>query len=278
MSDLRMKWPGFLDMALTLSYDDGVTSDRKMIEILNQYGVKCTFNLNSGTFNEAEPDNLPKGQTARMSKEHVFEVYNNSGHEVAVHTLTHPWMTNLPTQEIIREVLEDRKNIEQLFSTVVRGMAYPYGITSNEIVDTLKCCGIAYARTTVSTENFNIPTDWLRMPATCHHKHPHLFDLANRFLHVPFPFPRLFYLWGHSYEFEREDNWDILEKFCTVLGRREDIWYATNIEVYDYVQAFQSLQFSVEMDIVHNPSALPICFSLGGKMYCVESGATIQLR
>lgn len=47
-----MRFPGFRRKALTLSYDDGVVNDRRLIEIMNKYGLKGTFNLNSGLFSE----------------------------------------------------------------------------------------------------------------------------------------------------------------------------------------------------------------------------------
>lgn len=34
--------------ALTFSYDDGIEQDRKLVEIFNRYGMKATFNLNTG--------------------------------------------------------------------------------------------------------------------------------------------------------------------------------------------------------------------------------------
>ena len=34
--------------AVTFSYDDGVTQDRDLIRLLNKYGMKGTFNINSG--------------------------------------------------------------------------------------------------------------------------------------------------------------------------------------------------------------------------------------
>ena len=45
-------------------------------------------------------------------------------------------------------------------------------------------------------------------------------------------------MWGHSYEFENNNNWVILKNFCKTAGGREDIWYATNIEICDYISAF----------------------------------------
>ena len=34
--------------AVTFSYDDGVEQDRHLVELFNTYGMKATFNLNSG--------------------------------------------------------------------------------------------------------------------------------------------------------------------------------------------------------------------------------------
>ena len=46
----RMILPEGKKKVLTLSYDDEVTQDIRFVGILNKYGIKCTFNLNSGTF------------------------------------------------------------------------------------------------------------------------------------------------------------------------------------------------------------------------------------
>ena len=47
-----MLFPGGKQKALTLSYDDGVQQDIRFIEILDKYGIKCTFNINSYSFEE----------------------------------------------------------------------------------------------------------------------------------------------------------------------------------------------------------------------------------
>ena len=164
------------------------------------------------------------------------------------------------------EVMADRKNLEDDFGTIVRGMAYPYGTYNDEVVKCLQQCGIAYARTVVSTHDFQIPTNWLEMPATCHHNDPKLGELTDKFLNYKnTPKPWLFYLWGHSYEFERDNNWNVIKTFAEKMGNREEIWYATNIEVYDYVQAYQQLQSSADGKRLHNPTALPL-------YYCVNNG------
>ena len=72
--------------------------------------------------------------------------------------------------------------------------------------------------------------------------------------------PMLFYLWGHSFEFDEDDNWNVIENFCELIGNRDDIWYATNIEIYDYVQAYRRLVWTADMRRVYNPSAIPVSF------------------
>ena len=48
MKQFRMRFPGGRMKAFTMSYDDGVEQDRKLIGIMRKNGVKVTFNLSSG--------------------------------------------------------------------------------------------------------------------------------------------------------------------------------------------------------------------------------------
>lgn len=261
---MYMRFPGGKDKALTLSYDDGVQTDAPLLFIMQSYGLKGTFNINSGMY-APEGTVYPKDvYHRRMTKKEAQDLYDNSGMEVAVHGLNHPFLEQLSSVNCCYEVLEDRKNLEGDFGCIVRGMAYPYGTYSQDVIDCLRRCGIAYARTTVSTHDFQIPTNWLAMPATCHHNDPQLFNLTEKFLKEPVTRqPRLFCLWGHSYEFERDHNWDLIERFAKTIGKREDIWYATNIEVYDYVQAYQSLQSTADGKRLHNPTAITLYYCAG---------------
>lgn len=267
-----MRFPGGRDKALTLSYDDGVYQDKRLMEIIDRYGIKCTFNINTGCFGET--DAVDKG---RLSKKQALELYKDSGHEVAVHAKTHPFLDELPLPIAIDEVLEDRKNLEEMFGTIVRGMAYPFGNYGEGVIEGLKNIGIAYSRTTASTNNFSIPKDWLRLPATCHHKNPQLMNLCDQFLEPErHKRPKLFYLWGHSYEFDNDNNWDVIERFCEKLGGRDDIWYATNIDIYDYIKAYRNLIFSVGTRKVYNPSAITVWFFCDDKICKVAPGETID--
>ena len=144
--------------------------------------MKGTFNLNSGCY-APEGKVCPEGQVhRRMSEREITELYKDGPHEVAVHSYTHPFLEALPPAMVATEIIKDREALEKQFGKVIRGMAYPMGTYSDEVVEVLRACGIAYARTTKSTEKFDIPTDWLRMPATCHHVHPRLMELAEKFV------------------------------------------------------------------------------------------------
>lgn len=275
MKCLLMRYPGGKRKVLTLSYDDGVEQDKRLIKIMNDTGLRGTFNLNSGLFAEIHK----KGDVhRRMTKDECFEVYSKSGQEVAVHALNHPFLTQIPIGLATSEIIEDRKNLERMFGTVVRGMAYPFGDYNDDVVNALRSSGIAYARTVVSTRNFDQPTDWLRMTATCHHNDPLLEELTDKFLkETPKYSSRRFYLWGHSYEFEDHNNWNVIENFAAKIGGKDDIWYATNIENYDYIDAFNHLRFDLDCSMVINPTATDICFELNDDLYEVKAGCTLHI-
>ena len=268
-----MRWPEFRRKAVTLSYDDGVIFDRKLIEIMDKYGLKGTFNINSGEM----------GCGRRFTKEEAYELYANSPHEVAVHGRMHLALSVVPSARGVADVINDRIALEDMFGRLVCGMAYANGTYDEDVVEMLRQSGIDYARTTEATERFDVPTDWFRMPTTCHHKNPRLMELAEKFIEDKggrnfwWSPPRLFYLWGHSYEFNNDDNWEIIEKFGEYIGNREDVWYATNGEIYDYVKAFDSLKFSANGKLVHNPSATDVCICLGDN-YLIPAGKTVEVK
>ena len=273
-----MRFPGGLKKALTLSYDDGVEQDAELISILNLHGLKCTFNLNSGCW-AAEGTEYPEGTIhRRMPLSQAKLLYGEGEHEVAVHCLTHASLVECTPEQIVHEVHEDRVNLERDFGGIIQGMAYPFGTYNDKVVDTLRACGILYSRTVNSTHDFSMPQDWLRLGATCHHGDPKLMELADRFLKEDFPFgSRLFYLWGHSYEFEADNNWQVIEDFCEKMGGRDDIWYATNIEIVDYVNACRAIRTSADGKTLHNPTAISVWADIDGKRVVIKAGETVRV-
>ncbi len=263
---------------LTLSYDDGVVQDIRLIQIMNKHGLKGTFNINSGCY--LPEDAVREKFYGRMKLSEAQKLYINSGHEVAVHALTHPFLEKLDTAEIIYEITEDRRSIETYYGTITRGMAYPFGTYCDKVVDILERCHIAYARTTKSTHGFAFPENWLTLHPTCHHNDERLDELIKRFVETTNKYnnPEMFYLWGHSYEFDNNDNWDVIERFAEYAGGHDHIWYATNIEIYDYVKAYERLQTSYDKKIVHNPTNIDVWFAVKGEVYCVKAGETLNIK
>ncbi len=284
---LYMRFPKGKTKALTLSYDDGVQQDIRLIEIMNKYGLKGTFNINSGLF--AAEDTVYKSDAIqrRMTLSECISLYTNSNQEVAIHTLTHAFLDKLPLHNTIYELETDKKNLEEIFSFIIRGGAYPFGTYNEETVEALKMCGIEYFRTTESTESFDMPENWLMLHPTCHHQNPRLNELTEKFINEEPPVtgpqrfcPWLFYLWGHSYEFEMNDNWELIEKFAAKLGGKDDIWYATNIEIVDYHKAYKSLIFSADLSMVKNPTCTDVWIfeAVENKTYKIAAGETIRLK
>ena len=276
MTTSFMRWPGFKRKALTLSYDDGVIFDKKLIEIMKRHGLKGTFNINSGLFAMSEGGR-------RLTNDEAYKLYTESGNEVAVHGVKHLPLDAISEAAAVNDVIGDRVALEELFGTIIQGMAYAYGTYTDGVVELLKKCGIKYARTVEATEKFDIPTDWLRMPSTCHHRNPRLMELAREFIEdeggrsIRSRRPMLFYLWGHSYEFNDSDNWYIIEEFAEYMGGRDDVWYATNGEIYDYVKAFYSLEHSANGCLVHNPTVIDVYVAYNEREYVIPAGKTVSV-
>lgn len=273
MAYIYMRFPEGKKRALTLSYDDGVEQDIRLIEIMKKYGLKGTFNLNSGLY-APEGTVYPKGTIhRRMTKKQVTELYKDSGMEVAVHGFTHPFLQRLPDNLCTNDIIKDREGLEEQFDTIVRGMAYPFGTYNDDVIECARRAGIVYSRTTISTGGYGIPRDWLQWNTTCHHDDARLMEHAHNFIERNCTEDGwLFYLWGHSYEFEEHDNWHVMEEFAEYMGGREDIWYATNMEIYDYVEAYRKLVYSMDGHKVFNPTLLPLWFEKDGVLYCVAPG------
>lgn len=262
---IKMRFQNGTAKALTLSYDDGNDTDLKLMEIMSKHGLKGTFNLNSSKFFDGAYQDVKK-------------IYIDSGNEIACHGVYHKRFAYIKTPEMIHEILDDRENLEKDFNTIVRGMAYAYGYYDSNVIEILKLCGICYSRTVHSTLNFSIPTNWYELNPTCHHKDEKLPELTDTFLNASGDIdPMLFYVWGHSFEFEKHNNWYIIEDFASKTGNRDDIWYATNIEIYDYIESFNRLQFSADCKIIHNPNAIDIWASIDGNIIKIASGETVRL-
>lgn len=225
-------WQG-KNKAVTFSFDDGVLQDKRLIQILDKYGLKCTFNLNSSYLglNGFLDRNGRRVDHTKVSPDEVKEVYKN--HEVAVHTLTHPNLTGESEECVVWQVEEDRKALERLTGKTVVGMAYPCGDNDDRVAEIIKRrTGVKYARTVTSTHNFDLQENLLRFNPSVYYIEDCLFDVANEFLGKNTDKPQLLYIWGHSYEMDAEYiSWQKFEELCKLLSGRKEIYYGTNTEI-----------------------------------------------
>ena len=222
--------------AITFSYDDGVTQDIRLIELLNKYGLKCTFNLNSellahrGTL-------IRNGLRISHYKVHPEDVRSfYEGHEIAAHTLHHLNLTQLNEEDIIYEVETDRLNLSELAGYEVVGMAYPCGGVNNDdrVADIIKKnTGVKYSRTITTNDSFDLQENLFRFNPTVYHlDFEKMMQLGESFIELKPETPKIFYVWGHSYEMDYgADYWVKLEEFFKLISNKDDIFYGTNKEV-----------------------------------------------
>lgn len=289
MMKIYKAFPGGKHKVLTMSYDDGKLEDRKLVSIFNKYGIRGTFNLNSGLID----------QDIRIKPEEWVDLYK--GHEVATHTVSHPTIDRCPTSEIVEELLNDRKYLESVMGYPVRGHAYPNGSYSPRVERILEDLGIKYGRiigdeyasTYVASQTqkecqrqvvgdsngFSFPSNYYEWKATCHHNH-NLLEFGREFKDLKKKqYLYMMYVWGHSYEFEKDNNWGMMEEFCQMMSDSDDIWFATNIEIVDYMEVYDRLQFSADLSFVFNPSFSSAWIIINDdKVVEIKGGETVSLN
>ena len=281
-----LRFPGGKPKAFTMSYDDGVRQDIRLAEICNKYGVKCTFNINAGLI-------APEPGHRRLCADEIREHLQGAGHEIAVHGFNHQAPGAARPINTMQEVLKDRLDLEKEFGGIIRGMAYPdSGITKihsgtsyETIRQILKDLGIVYSRSlSGDNDRFLLPEDWYNLIPTAHHNNPQVLEFAEKFVAFDYEklysssrHPRLFYLWGHSYEFDNNDNWDRIEAILDILAGKDDIWYPTNIQLWEYVHAYESLVYSADGMRVYNPTLTEVWFNADGTDYSVKPGEMITM-
>lgn len=262
-------YPNGKKRALTFSYDDGSSADRRLVGIFNEYGVKGTFHLNTSA--------LLNGSDWNVKPEEIGTLYK--GHEVSCHMHTHPHVTRTPYSMVASEIMADRRVLEAQCGYVIRGMSYPFGSYNDDVIPLFRAVGMKYSRTTGATGYFMVPDDFMRWHPTCHHNSPKLTEIFDNFINTDqyMPLP-LMYVWGHSFEFNNNGNWNVIEDFCKLASGRDDIYYATNIEICDYITAIRSLEISADETIIYNPTAIDVWLTADGNPTVVRAGEHLIVK
>lgn len=239
---MEKRYPGGKRKAFNITYDDGVLQDVRFVELLNRYGLKGTFNLNSQLMAEEFAWTHPNGmEVRRMPLWRVKDLYE--GHEVASHTLTHPYMHDLPEWELMRQLGQDRENLERLFGREVKGFAVPFDYYSDLIARCAENCGFEYARMSQFSGTYKPCADWYHWKTGVYHIEPHLVPFVEAFLRTEEELA-VCQIVGHSYDLDAENLWDTMEAICAAVAAREDIWFCTNLELVRYLKAMEACEIA----------------------------------
>ena len=269
MNEVKMLFPGGKTHAVTLSYDDGVIYDERLVGMLRESGMKGTFYLNSGGFAPEEGTS-----NTRMTREQCLRVYDPAVCEIAMHTVHHTQLNAVPGSVAAAEVLLDRIALEKIFDRPVHGLGYPVSQYPDALFPMFRQLGVFYARGGDATKEFELPDNFMKWMPTCRHASPDLPDVCDAFLakQICYTGPFVFMLMGHSYEFENSGNWYVMENFLKKMRGHDFIWYATCLEIYECRRNFERLEFSADGKRVYNPSAAEVWVLSGNERIRIPGG------
>lgn len=281
MNKITILFPGFKTKAFTTSFDDGHDSDIPLVELMKKYDLKGSFNLNSG---ELYPDGaeVPSGHAhVPLTEKKALELFSDDRFEVVSHGYHHCAVGHIPTSDAIYDMLMDRRKLESMFGKLVRGHVYPYGSYSPEAIEAAKLCGYVYARVIAYDRSFKLPAPgtWMEWHPTAHFLDDDFDYHLDRFINERNDYYHgwLFYAFAHSFDFLIENGWQILEEKFKKIANRDDIWYATNIEIYEYTEAFRSLIYFADATKVYNPTHIDVYIRFDKGHVCVPAGQTVDL-
>lgn len=227
---------------VTTSWDDGYLLDLKMADLLKKCGIKGTFYVS--------PNNREFAKKDLLSEEQVK--FLNQNFEIGAHTMTHPSLNKISLAEAAQEIGDSKKYLEQVIGKSIESFCYPGGHYQKKHKDIIKQGGFKLART-VKSFRFDIP-DYFETPTSLH-AYDHWLDVWNvwRFVNFnPIKFFQyyrhwdllalamfdkikneggIFHLWGHSWEIEKNNDWDRLENVFKYIGNNSNVVYATNQEL-----------------------------------------------
>lgn len=238
----------------TLSFDDGLEQDKEIIRILKEYGLRATFNLNSGLFGQKQkigrisnigilemPDRdsikaklFYAVDQHRIPEDEIEQVYR--GFEVACHGFVHEALAKLDHSHQDESIGRCVEKLQQIVGYPIVGHAYAFGSVNKQAQKCLAKHGIIYGRGVQSSNGFSFLENPLNYRPTNGMTDNNLFENTDKFLAAqPTHGDILFYIWGHGYEFDfgtKGSNWDRLKRFCEKMAGMDDIIYCSNRNVF----------------------------------------------
>ena len=271
---IKRLYPGGKPKAFNITYDDGVVQDTRFVQMMNRYGLKGTFNLNSQLMKENFQWVHPSGLTIeRLSPEKAVELYK--GHEVASHSLTHPDFQWLGEEEITRQMLADKQQLEQWFGEKICGFGLPFDYYSPLVAYCACKCGFEYSRTSSESYRYAPPENYLWWAAGAYHMNPRWRTFVERFFDTDDELA-LCQIVGHSYDLDTENMWDEMEALLKRVSEDDTIASMTNIEIVRYLKAIRSVKTTGRQ--IHNTTDTDLWYEINGSVVCVKPGERVSIK
>lgn len=262
---IRKLYPGGKRKAFNITYDDGVLQDLRFVELMNRFGLKGTFNLNSELMRTGFAWTHPGGmEVRRLDADTARWLYR--GHEVASHTRTHPYMHDLPEAEVLDQLGRDKADLEAMLGVKVAGFAVPFDYYSPMIAECARKCGFEYARMSEFSHCYVPCRDYWFWKTGFYHIEPGLEAFVDGFLETDEELA-VCQIVGHSYDLDAEKLWGTMEKILHWISRAEDVWSCTNLELVRYLKAMDRAE--INGNSVHNPSDRELWFEVDGETVCI---------
>lgn len=271
---IKRCYPGGKTKAFNVTYDDGVLQDVRFVKLLNRYGLKGTFNLNSQLMEQEFEWVHENGMLVkRLSCLAVRGLYD--GHEIASHTLTHPYMHDKSEAEILWELSEDKRRLEALFGTEVAGFAVPFDYYSERIARCVKKCGFEYGRMSEESRGYSPWQDVYYWRTGMFHLSADLQTYVDSFLQTEQELA-MCQIVGHSYDLDAEGLWDGMESIFRKIAVNEKILPMTHIEIVRYIRAMG--QASISENAIRNGSDRELWFQVDGKVIMLSPGQCVEVE
>ena len=265
---IRRLYPNGKPKAFNITYDDGIRQDVRFVALLNKYGLKGTFNLNFQLMEEKFFWIHPNGMTVtRLGIDEIQGLYD--GHEIASHTLTHPDLRDKTDEQLLWEIGEDKRRLEELFGREVAGFGVPFHYYDQRVADCVRRCGFEYGRNSELTHSFVPWEDPYFWRCGVFHIEPEFDGYMEAFFRSNEELA-LCQIVGHSYDLDAENMWERMEGYLARIAADQSVISLTHLELVRYLNAMK--QALVEEDCIENRSDRTLWFEVDGQIVRLEPG------
>ncbi|MBQ3011745.1 MAG: polysaccharide deacetylase family protein [Oscillospiraceae bacterium] len=263
---VRKCYPNGKKKAFVLTYDDGVLQDVRLVLLLNRYGLKGTFNLNSLLMEREFVWHHEKiGAVRRLPLSVAAHLYE--GHEVASHSCTHPDLQGMSRDGLLYELGHDKYLLEQLVKQPVLGFGVPFDYYDDVVADVARQLGFRYARGSEETCSYAPNADAFHQNAGMFHLSEGLEQFVEGFFTADEELASCIIV-GHSYDLDAEQLWETMESMFARVAADENVLSMTHLEYVEYLQAMEQAEMYGKTII--NRSDRPLWFEIDGKICRVD--------